>query len=195
MGSNFGAQWAKQQFIFLRPRQNEDTIGPFIRGKVSRELSHLYDHGLYKNLVRGLRKPRTSFSCCLYEQSAAYFRSYKPPYCGGNIVSFDVARPWQNAATLLRAARTQQTFLKIFRNILCVQDTKFASDTNVARVAKRVNIWETWSRQQFGRHNVSSFCQGLTQDKSWFAWLRLFAIGPNASRACNHNAMRYLVTS
>ena len=39
---------------------------------VSRELSHLYDHGLYKNLVRGLRKPRTSFSCCLYEQSAAY---------------------------------------------------------------------------------------------------------------------------
>ena len=100
------------------------------------------------------------------------------PHCGGNIVSCDVARPWQNAATLSRAARTQQTFLKIFRNILCVQDSKFASDTNVARVAKRLNIWETWSRQQCCRHNVSSFCQGLTQDKSWFAWLRPFAIGP-----------------
>ena len=30
----------------------------------------------------------------------------------------------------------------------------------VARVAKRVNIWETWSRQQCCRHNVSSFCPG-----------------------------------
>ena len=60
-----------------------------------------------------------------------------------NIVSYDVARPWQNAATLLRAARTQEMFLKIFRNIFCVQDTKFVSVTNVACVAKRVNIWET----------------------------------------------------
>ena len=32
---------------------------------VSREPSHLYDHSLYKKLVRGLRKPRTSFSCRL----------------------------------------------------------------------------------------------------------------------------------
>ena len=39
---------------------------------------------------------------------------------GGNIVPCDVARPWQNAATLLRAARTQEMFVKIFRNILCV---------------------------------------------------------------------------
>ena len=38
---------------------------------VSRELSHLYDHGLHKKLARGLRKPRTSFSCRLYEQFAA----------------------------------------------------------------------------------------------------------------------------
>ena len=36
--------------------------------------------------------------------------------CGGNIVSCDVARPWQSAA-LSRAARTQEMFLKIFRNI------------------------------------------------------------------------------
>ena len=35
---------------------------------VSRELSHLYDNSLYKKLVRGLRKPRTSISCRLYEQ-------------------------------------------------------------------------------------------------------------------------------
>ena len=39
---------------------------------VSHELSHLYDHGLYKRLVRGLRKPRTSFLCRSYEQFAAY---------------------------------------------------------------------------------------------------------------------------
>ena len=50
---------------------------------------------------------------------------------------------------------------KCFRNIFCVQDKKFVSATNVARVAKRVNIWETWSRQQCCRHNVSSFCQPL----------------------------------
>ena len=65
-----------------------------------------------------------------------------------HIVSCDVARPWQNAATMLRAAWTQGMFLKIFRNIQCVQDIKFVSDTNVARVAKRVHIWDTWSRQQ-----------------------------------------------
>ena len=46
---------------------------------VSRELSHLYDHGLHKKLVRGLRKPRTSFLCRLYEQFGAYFPSYKRP--------------------------------------------------------------------------------------------------------------------
>ena len=39
---------------------------------LSRELSHLYEHGLHKKLVRGLRKPRTSFLCRLYEQFAAY---------------------------------------------------------------------------------------------------------------------------
>ena len=39
---------------------------------VSCELSHLYGHNLSKELVRGLRKPRTSFSCRLYEQFAAY---------------------------------------------------------------------------------------------------------------------------
>ena len=45
------------------------TIGRFIRGKIksaaylSRDLSHLYEHGLYKKLVRGLRKPRTCFLC------------------------------------------------------------------------------------------------------------------------------------
>ena len=50
---------------------------------LSRELSHLYEHGLYKKLVRGLPKPRTCFLCRLneqfaaYIQSAAYFSSYK----------------------------------------------------------------------------------------------------------------------
>ena len=82
-------------------------------------------------------------------------------HCAGKIVSCDVARPWQNAATLLRAARPQEMFLKIFRNIFCAQDTKFVSFTNGASVAKRVNISETWSREQYCRHNVSSFCRPL----------------------------------
>ena len=46
---------------------------------ISRGLNHLYDHGLYKNLVRGLRGPRTSFLCRSDEQLAAYFPSYKRP--------------------------------------------------------------------------------------------------------------------
>ena len=40
-------------------------------------------------------------------------------------------------------------------------ETFFVSAANVARVAERVNIWETWSRQQCCRHNVSSFCWPL----------------------------------
>ena len=35
--------------------------------------------------------------------------------CGGNIMSCDVASPWKNAATLLRAARTQQMFPRFAR--------------------------------------------------------------------------------
>ena len=56
------------------------------------------------------------------------------------------------AKTLLRAARTQEMFLKISRNIVCAR---------VARVAKRVNIQETRSRQQCCRHNVSSLYRRL----------------------------------
>ena len=61
--------------MLSRVGQTNVTLGPFIRGKisrVSRELSHLYGHSLSKELVRGLGKPRTSFSCRLYEQFAAY---------------------------------------------------------------------------------------------------------------------------
>ena len=58
--------------------------------------------------------------------SSVYFLALGPgktrTHCGGNIVSCDVARPWQNEETLLRAARTQGMFLKIFRNIFWVQD-------------------------------------------------------------------------
>ena len=43
----------------------------------------------------------------------------------------------------------------------CVQATKFVSATNVERVARRVNIWELWSRQQCCRHNVYSFWLNL----------------------------------
>ena len=56
------------------------------------------------------------------------------------------------ATTLLRAARTQEKFLE--RRL-------FVSATNVARVAKRDNVGETWSRQQCCRHNVSLPCRSL----------------------------------
>ena len=67
-------------FVFGPLTLRISILGPFIRGKVSRglcnyvsrELSHLYGHSLHKKLVRGLRKPRTSISCHLYEQFAAY---------------------------------------------------------------------------------------------------------------------------
>ena len=50
----------------------------------------------------------------------------------------------KNVATLLRAAmQTQEIFLKIFRDIFCVQDRKLVSAPNVPRVAKRGHIWET----------------------------------------------------
>ena len=54
-------------------------------------------------------------------------------HCGGNIVSCDVARPWQNTATFLRAARTQgnvsEDFQKYFfcpGHQICVRHKFFA---------------------------------------------------------------------
>ena len=53
-------------------------LGPFIQGKIScglhnpRLVSHSYDNSVYKKLICGLRRPRTSISCLLYEQFAAY---------------------------------------------------------------------------------------------------------------------------
>ena len=86
---------------------------------------------------------------------------------------------------ILRAARTQQMFLKICRtDILWVLDTKFVSDTNVARVAKRIHIWDTWSRQQCFRHNVSLFCRGLKVwpiiQAIWEFWCRFTFQGVGA---------------
>ena len=68
-------------------RENKPRIRQSV-ACLSRELSHLYEHDLYKKLVRGLRKPRTSFLYKLLsykwlssrlKQSAAYFPSYKRP--------------------------------------------------------------------------------------------------------------------
>ena len=52
-------------------RENKPQITEYAAYE-SRELSHLYGHSLSKELVRGLRKPRTSSSYRLYEQFAAY---------------------------------------------------------------------------------------------------------------------------
>ena len=59
----------------------------------------------------------------------------KPPS-----VSYDVARSWQNAAKLLRAARTQEVVLKPLRNIsFSSKDTKFVSASNVERVSGKTS--------------------------------------------------------
>ena len=59
---------------------------------------------------------------------------------------------------MMHAARTREIFPEVFRNIFCVMDTKLAPATNVTRVVKRFNIWETCSRQQgcsfFAEHKV-----------------------------------------
>ena len=57
---------------------------------VSRELSHLYGHSLSKELIRGLRKPRTSFSCRLYEQFAAYISR---GLCNPRLISLRINGP------------------------------------------------------------------------------------------------------
>ena len=85
---------------------------------------------------------------------------------------------WQNTATLLRAARiTQRCFWRFSCTFFCIGPRQtghdvvscdvarqanvsdvfqkhFVSATNVARVAKRVNFWETVVTQQCCHHNV-----------------------------------------
>ena len=87
-------------------------------------------------------------------------------------------KPWQNEDTLLRALWRQHCVLRCCPYVAKrgnigarradtrdvsedFQKRFFVSATNVARMAKRVDIWETWSRQQCCRHNVSSFCWPL----------------------------------
>ena len=92
------------------------------------------------------------------------------PHCGLNIVFYEVAHSWKNAATLLHAARPQKMFLqsRFSETFFCVQDTKSVPATNVARVAKRVNICrETWPRQNCCRHNASSFFRPLKVMLHW----------------------------
>ena len=81
----------------------------------------------------------------------------------GNIVSCDVARLWQNAATLLHAARIDPRNVSEDFNSCVQNDTKFVSNTNVARMAKRVDICETWSLRQCFGHNDSSFGRPLIE--------------------------------
>ena len=95
--------------MLSRVGQTNVTLGPFIRGKisrVSRELSHLYGHSLSKELVRGLGKPRTPFIRAVrglhkprIVYSAAYFPPYKRPYC---------ATWWPNARNTLSATMLHQ---------------------------------------------------------------------------------------
>ena len=65
-------------------------------------------------------------------------------HCGGNIVSCDVARPWQNEATLLRAARTQEMFLK-------TPETFFVSRTQTLCRTQMLRAWQ--NEDTFGKHD------------------------------------------
>ena len=108
----------------------------------------LYGHGHDRRLTNG-SDVKFVFPRCLVKADLGPRKT--KTHCGGNIVSYDVACPWPNVATSLRAAWSQEMFLKIFRNSL------FVSATNVARATKRGNIWKTRSSQQCcRRHNVSS---------------------------------------
>ena len=69
--------------------------------------------------------------------------------CGGNIVSYNVAHPWQNVATLLHTAQTWNVSEDlIFRNI-------FWSPPQMLHAWQ--NIWETQSCQQCCCHSVACF--------------------------------------
>ena len=105
---------------------------PWIRQSaayLSRELSHLYEHVLYKKLVHGLRKPRTSFLCHLYEHFAAYISRglCNPrlifPRIDGPIVaatlSCNVACRWQNVTTLLHATQTKTFSADFKKHFFC----------------------------------------------------------------------------
>ena len=70
-----------------------------------------------------------------------------------------VARPWENAAVLLRDTQIQEMFLKVFRNHFCVQDAKFVSAANVARVPKRVRLAST---------TCPRFCSALNRNTAAF---------------------------
>ena len=77
------------------------------------------------------------------------------PHSGGNIVSYDAVRSWQNAATLLPSARTQEMFWKVFRNIPLCPPRMLRAWQNDS------TLQETCSLQQWCRNNVAAFYEGL----------------------------------
>ena len=102
------------------------TLGPFIRGKIS----------------RGLHNPRLMWAAnwAIYTTTACPKSSFAAFF----VSITNVACVWHNFS----------------ETSSCVQDTKVVSATNVVHVAKRVNIWETWSRQQCCCHKVpGSLCR------------------------------------
>ena len=89
--------------MFLTIKQHTQIlflIGTFPSGSL--ELSQIRALLLFDGLT-----PETSAFCSVRPGKTR-------THCGGNIVSCDVAHPWQNVATLLRAARTQPLFAETF---------------------------------------------------------------------------------
>ena len=80
------------------------------------------------------------------------------------------------------APRRHKKFFWRFSETFFVSRTQNGFDTNVAHVAKRGHIWETWSHQQCCRHNVSSFCRPHSH-----------ITGLNNSRATNQNSPNFLL--
>ena len=96
--------------------------------------------------------------------------------------------PWcfptvaKSGKTVGRRAATRNVS-EDFQNKFCVQDATLVSATNVARVAKRVNIWwEIWWRQHCCLHTVSSFCQPLIRRRR----LIELTVWTNWQKASNH---------
>ena len=90
---------------------------------------------------------------------------------GGNIASYNIARPLQNAATSLDTARTQKICFWKPSEIFLVSTTQM------------LPAWRnesTFAHQQCCRHNVSSFHWGLSP--SPFALTKVKALGKRYSQ-------------
>ena len=99
----------------------------------------------------------------------------------------DVARLWQKAATLLRAARTQDMFLKFFRNIFCVpghkiyvRDKCFTRGKTKQQVGNRIT-WAMLPRRVLFLPALGGISLFRGDTGHWNSWTTIFRYSPHAA--------------